>query len=365
VLAGRRDPSKQATEKLARMKAAGASVAVLRTDVSDAEQVRTLVEGIPDLRGVIHLAGTLADGVLLRQTWDRFETVLGGKARGAWYLHEATTKRGLEFFVMFSSAASLEGSPGQANHSAANAFLDGLAEYRQGLGLPGLSINWGPWAGIGKAAEYDPGQLALRAGKFGLGSLDPGSAIATFGLLLHDPRAQIAVLRFLTSPEEAAGRRVKTADIVLLNQLRTATSRERYDILSRFVSLEVARITGLSASQLPADRPLFDACGLDSLMTLELRNSLGGALGQTLPSTVIFEYPTIEAMARYLEGDFSADAAGPVTPNTARVPGRIFKRSSVAEKSSEARLREMSDDDAEAMLLARLPAFERYLEIAR
>jgi acyl transferase domain-containing protein/acyl carrier protein len=365
VLVGRRDPSVQALEKLARLEAAGASVSVLRRDISDAEQVRALVEAIPDLRGVIHSAGTLADGVLLRQTWDRFETVLGGKARGAWHLHEATSKRDLEFFVMFSSAASLEGSPGQANHSAANAFLDGLAEYRQGLGLPGLSINWGPWAGIGKAAEYDPGQLALRAGKFGLGSLDPGSAIATFGLLLHDPRAQIAVLRFLTTPEEAGAGRVKTADTVLLNQLRTAASRERHDILSRFVSLEVARITGFSASQLPADRPLFDGCGLDSLMALELRNSLGGALGRTLPSTLIFEYPTIEAMARYLAGDFFAGTAGSVTPKKARVRERVFERSSGAEKSCEARLREMSDEEAEALLLARLPAFERYLETTR
>ena len=214
VLAGRKGPSTAALEKLERLKAAGASVTVSRTDMSDAAEVRALVEGIADMRGVIHSAGTLADGLLARLTWDQFESVLGGKACGAWFLHEATQALDLEFFVMFSSAASLEGSPGQANHSAANAFLDGLAEYRQGLGLPAMSINWGPWAGVGKAAEYDPAQLALRAGRFGIGSLEPRSAIATFGLLLHDPRAQIAVLRFLTSPDQAAAARVKSADAV-------------------------------------------------------------------------------------------------------------------------------------------------------
>ncbi len=352
VLAGRQDPSPQAREKLAKLKAAGATVTVSRTDVSNSNQVHALVEGIPDLRGVIHSAGTLADGVLLRQTWDRFETVLGGKARGAWYLHEATLAKNLEFFVLFSSAASLEGSPGQANHSAANAFLDGLAEYRQGLGLPGLSINWGPWAGIGKAAEYDPGQLALRAGRFGIGSLEPGSAIATFGLLLHDPRPQIAVLRFLTSPDQAAAARIKSADSELLDQLRNATARDRHEILVRFVSLEVARITGLSASQLPVNRPLFDACGLDSLMAMELRNSLGGALGRTLPSTAVFEYPTIEALARYLGNEERSTPT--VVPIGSRGP----------RLAAKTRIENMSDEEAEALLLERLPAFERYREAA-
>ena len=118
------------------------------------------------------------------------------------------------------------------------------------------------------------------------------------------------------------------------------------------MSLEVARITGLSAAQVPANRPLFDACGLDSLMAMELRNSLSGMLGRTLPSTAVFEYPTIDALARFLAEDYSSGQ----TPAKVRIhhPGR----------TAEERIRDMSDEEAEALLVARLPVFERYVEDA-
>ena len=105
------------------------------------------------LRGVVHAAGVLHDGVLAQQDWNSFRAVMGAKAGGAWLLHRLTRDADLDFFVLFSSVASLLGSPGQANYAAANAFLDTLAHYRRRRRLCGTSINWGAWA---KAAWRPP-----------------------------------------------------------------------------------------------------------------------------------------------------------------------------------------------------------------
>ena len=162
VLAGRSAPSEEARLAIGEMERAGARVLVVQADVSRREDVDRLLgqidgTGVP-LRGVIHAAGTFDDGVLLEQRWERFEKVMAAKVAGAWNLHQATRGIPLDFFVAYSSGASLLGSTGQGNYAAANSFLDGLAGYRQSLGLPGLAINWGPWAEVGRSAwnEWPP-----------------------------------------------------------------------------------------------------------------------------------------------------------------------------------------------------------------
>src|SRR5262249_7392640 len=130
---------------------------VHRADVADAEQVQRLVarfgSDLPELRGVIHAAGVLDDGVITEQRWDRFESVLKPKLGSAWHLHQATRLRQLDFLVLYSSIAAVVGSAGQSNYATANASLIGLAQHRRALGLPATSIAWGPWADIGMAAR--------------------------------------------------------------------------------------------------------------------------------------------------------------------------------------------------------------------
>ncbi|MGB0126281.1 MAG: SDR family NAD(P)-dependent oxidoreductase, partial [Rhodocyclaceae bacterium] len=192
-LMGRRAPDALAAAEIDALRARGIDVQVVQGDVADAVAVqRAVAEAVPALAGVVHSAGALDDGVLASLNWQRFENVLAAKVRGSWNLHRLAGD--LDFLVLFSSGASVGGSAGQANHAAANAFEDALAWYRQAAGLPTLSINWGPWAEIGAAADRkltQPGLLDLIAPADGLAALEhllrrePGSPF---------PSAQVAVL---------------------------------------------------------------------------------------------------------------------------------------------------------------------------
>lgn len=157
VLLGRNEPSPLAMTMLDQIRKEGVEVVIARTDVSDNAQLRKVFDKIeknmPVLRGVVHAAGVLDDASLLNLTAERMKKVMAPKVDGTWNLHNATIKIPLDFFVLFSSAVSVLGSPGQGNYAAASAFLDAMAFYRRNLGLPAISINWGPWAEVGLAAE--------------------------------------------------------------------------------------------------------------------------------------------------------------------------------------------------------------------
>src|SRR4029078_1607065 len=132
----------------------GAVVTVVNADVADRAALASVIAGVElPLGGVVHSAGALDDGVLLQQNWQRFQTVAAAKVIGSWHLHELTRELPLDFFVLFSSTASLLGHPAKSNSAAANGFLDALAHYRRAQRLPAISINWGPWEGIGLAAR--------------------------------------------------------------------------------------------------------------------------------------------------------------------------------------------------------------------
>ena len=168
ILMGRAEPSAQALTTLARLESSGARVLVARADVSrEGELARELERAaalLPPIAGVIHSAGVLHDGVLQRLDWDRFSQVLAPKVRGSWNLYRALRGRQLDFFVSFSSIAGLFGSPGQANHAAANAFLDTFASFLRASGIPAQSIDWGAWSEVGAAAERNVAERVIGRG---------------------------------------------------------------------------------------------------------------------------------------------------------------------------------------------------------
>jgi len=157
ALLGRSDPSALVMSIIDQMRYEGIEVFIAKTDVSDKDQLKNVIDTIknrmPMLRGVVHAAGVLDDGSILNLNEHRMKKVMAPKVDGTWNLHHATLDRPLDFFVLFSSAVSVLGSPGQANYAAASSYLDAMAHYRRHLGLPAISINWGPWAEVGLAAE--------------------------------------------------------------------------------------------------------------------------------------------------------------------------------------------------------------------
>ena len=326
VLTGRTEPSGQALEMIRAMEREGARVLIAQGDVSDRNHLEQIFvkfgSTLPPLAGIIHSAGALDDGVLLHQNGERFRKVLSPKVAGSWHLHELTQDLPLDFFVMFSSAVSLLGSAGQANHSAACAFQDGLAQYRRALGLPALTINWGPWGEAGAATR---GKVTQRSGSKGFQPIPPEQGFRILARLLEQAPAQIgvmsvdwrqysdsfsssstsALLSELSRPRDAAASKPKdTKEPVqaVIQRLNGAPPTKRQTLLTDYVRAQAMKVLGLDhAPPIDSNQPLNDL-GLDSLMAVELRSLLSTELGlaRSLPATLVFDYPTIATLTTYL-----------------------------------------------------------------
>ena len=197
VLASRHAGSQTAAAAIADLEREGVRAIPFATDLSSASGVDRLLamiaDDLPPLRGVVHAAGAIADGVLLQQDRAQFERVLGPKASGAWQVHEGTKHLALDFFVEFSSIASVFGAQGQANYAAANAVLDAIAHHRRGAGLPGTSINWGGWAGAGMTSTLEAREVRRRE-KSGVALMEPELALAALDRLPLADSAQVVVM---------------------------------------------------------------------------------------------------------------------------------------------------------------------------
>jgi NAD(P)-dependent dehydrogenase (short-subunit alcohol dehydrogenase family)/acyl carrier protein len=315
---------------------------VCQADAANEEQVASVFaqidKAMPPLRGIVHAAGLLDDGILLQQTWNRFETVMDPKVRGAWILHAQTEHRPLDFFVMFSSVAAILGSPGQANYAAANAFLDALSHFRTAHGLPALSINWGPWADAGMAATAS--SIGKPAWYAAIQSLSQVQGLGALENLLRHNVPQVAVLpvqweklaRFFVPGQEPPlltdifrklpTRRSQAAqpevmESALATLLSQAAPEDRRGIVLTHIREQLVATLGLDrATPIEPQRKLSEL-GMDSLMAVELRNRLQLSIGRPLPATVGFEYPTLESLSGFIASQVLADGSGDGQPNKA------------------------------------------------
>ncbi len=315
VLVGRRAPTDAARKTIRAMEEAGAEVRVVRGDVSLAADVEALVQSVvPPLRGVVHAAGALDDRMLLEMSEEQLWTPIRPKVLGAWNLHAATRGRPLDFFVMYSSVTALLGSPGQGNYVAANAFLDALAHARAAEGLPAMSIQWGPFSEVGMAAAHE--NRGQRLSHQGMESFTPEEGTDLFSRLLRRPRAEVGVFRlsmrqWLDSHPQASGMRFLTELENEKAQPRSAkagsfrgtleqtTAAERPALLEAHVVEQIGRVLRLDPSRIDRRAP-FKSLGVDSLMSMELRNRLETSLGLRLPAALLFTYPTSAALADHL-----------------------------------------------------------------
>lgn len=288
-------------------------------DVSDRDALARVLQSVratAPIGGIFQSAGRLDDGALLQQDWSRFETVLGPKVHGSRHLDELTADDPLDAFVLYSSIASLLGSAGQANHAAANAWMDALAQRRRAQGRPALSIGWGAWSEIGAAAERGVDRAALERG---LGVIRPDAGIAVLERLLESAPPYVGVVpidwpaflagqsapiaweKFATSTPVARPQPsgVPAASGAFLAGLESAPPARREAMLADLVAARVGELLALDG---PADpvKPLGDQ-GVDSLMAVELRNDLKKQLDlDALPATLVFDHPSVEAIARFL-----------------------------------------------------------------
>ncbi len=373
VLLGRKAPSSAAMQQINALREAGAEIIEAQADISQVKDLQKILvdigQKLPPLKGIIHLAGILDDGTLLRQDWQRFAKVMAPKVAGAWNLHSQTQNLPLDFFILYSSIASLLGSPGQGNYSAANTFLDTLAHYRQSQGLPAMSINWSPWAEAGMAANLG-GSGEERWTDVGINVVSMQQGLQVFEQLLNQTTAQIGVLpinwsKFLEQfPTNAkpqflsqiisGNASIPTEDksIVekhqILEQLQAAPPKRRYTILVEYIQKEVATVLKFGSSRLPELHIGFFELGMDSLMTIELKNRLQNFTGHSFGSTLTYEYPTINSLAEYLLNQvLSFETA-------------LVIESSIQQETQEhqmlAEIEQLSLDELEALVNAELAA---------
>ncbi|MES2732031.1 MAG: SDR family NAD(P)-dependent oxidoreductase [Bacteroidota bacterium] len=321
TLVGRQAPSEKAKLAMAQLQKEGVQVEVFLADVSQVTEAQALFQKIDatlsvPLAGLVHAAGVLDDGVLSQQTWERFSAVLAPKVAGAWNLHQLTQDRPLDFFVCFSSMASLVGSSGQSNYAAANAFLDSLAHYRHGLGLPALSINWGPWADSGMAAAMTArNQQRIRS--MGLQEIAIEEGLQILNALLSEKQAQVGVTKMdwtqFFSSQQQAQQTGFLADFVpsvekkeavsLIDELERMPADKRKQRLYNHIRAQIATVLGFASPEdITARQQLFDL-GIDSLLSVDLQNRIEADLHCRLSASLIFDYPTLETLTDYLLKD--------------------------------------------------------------
>ncbi|MEK8173353.1 beta-ketoacyl reductase [Streptomyces sp. M19] len=329
LLLSRRGPEAEGVAELvAELAELGCRARVVACDVSDREQLASALGSVErPVTAVVHAAGVLDDGVVESLSPERLERVMRPKVDAAWHLHELTAGTDLSAFVLFSSVASLMGSPGQANYAAANAALDALAGLRRAQGLPATSLAWGLWSEAGgMAAGLDEAELA-RLERMGMSALTTETGLALFDQSLEVDAAVVAPVLLETAALRAQARAGMLPPLLrglvrapartaagggagaLAQRLAGASEADRERIVLELVQAQVAAVLGhASAASVDPERA-FKELGFDSLSAVELRNRLTQATGVRLAATVVFDHPSPAAVARHLLPEIVPDTA--------------------------------------------------------
>ncbi len=293
-------------------------------DVGDRDALAGVLAEHP-VRAVVHTAGVEASAPLAELTDAQFGEVLRAKVDGARALDELLPD--VEAFVVFSSIAGVWGSGGQAAYSAANAYLDALAEHRRGRGLAATSVAWGPWAGTGMLVDTDRAEDYLR--RRGLAGMDPALAVTALGAAVDHGETCLTVAdvdwaRFAQAftaarpspllralPEAATDAVEHPGEVPALVRLWAELSTgERRRAVTDTVRAEAATVLGHpDAAAVDAARPFRDL-GFDSLTAVELRDRLARATGLALPASLVFDYPTTAALVDHLTARLFGGPAG-------------------------------------------------------
>ena len=308
------------------IKAVGAKVKVVSTDISSAEGVKKLLATLPRLQGIVHAAGVLADGMLMQQSSESFQKVAGPKVRGAWHLHTQTQDRPLDFFVLFSSVASIIGSPGQSNYAASNAFMDGLAHFRREQGLVATAVNWGPWADVGMAASDLVMQRLIKDGWQPMNASAGCDYMAQL-LTAHDlPQAAVLPVdwkQFVASTpganqwsslkhcvlKEQVSPLVDNSAEVAAQNVRDAAPNQRVGLISSYLLKRIAQTLRVPATDLDELAKPGDL-GVDSLNAVEVQIWVKSDLNVELGVEQLFTTSSIKDLAISIDQLLRGDPGG-------------------------------------------------------
>jgi thioesterase domain-containing protein/NADPH:quinone reductase-like Zn-dependent oxidoreductase/acyl carrier protein len=316
VLLSRRAPTEETAGQIAALGGSEAQVVAVQGDVADSHSLTEALAQIPDefppLRGVMHAAGVLDDGLMVEMDLAQLDKPMAAKVQGAWNLHAATLDQPLDFFVLFSSVSAIMGTVGQGNYAAGNAFLDGLAHYRRSQGLPAISMNWGAWAGAGMASD-----LAEDMKARGVTLLPPDKCFEILeGVLATKPVQTTTfiaewprLLRLYIGGAPPLLRDIESAQAetegdsaeseAFRRELLDMAPKQREQRLRQFFAEQLAEIMGMEPEDLDLVQPL-NTLGLDSLMAIELRNKMETQLKVTLPMALFMEGPSVSRLAEYV-----------------------------------------------------------------
>ncbi|MEU1406076.1 SDR family oxidoreductase [Streptomyces sp. NPDC005728] len=300
--------------------AADAELDVVRADISRAEDVQRLVRhlaaGPYPLGGIVHAAGSYDKKLVSELTWESIDAQLAAKAYGGWLLHEAAEESfpELEFFVTYSSIASVLGGATQGHYAAAGAGLDALAEWRSRRGVPGLSVNWGAWARVGMSARLEE-HLSQEIERSGVRFFSPTRALDTLARLWGRPRTQRIVGEFDWDRYVAGS---VTGDLFYDRLARQAPDDDGTGLdLTALTALpeaeRLAAVTGVVREKVAAVLHLeegdeldlsteFMSLGLDSLMAQQVKAALEQTFRLPLPASLTHDHPTVRALAQFVDG---------------------------------------------------------------
>jgi acyl transferase domain-containing protein/NADP-dependent 3-hydroxy acid dehydrogenase YdfG len=326
----------EARATLEAMAVAGAQVMVRQVDVSQEEQVDALLRdarrSLPPLRGVIHSAMVMDDGIVLHLNAERLHRVLDPKVIGAWNLHTHTRDLPLDFFVCFSSFSSLLGLAGQGSYAAANLFLDVLALHRRCCGLPGLTINWGPLGDVGWLARHSA--VNERVLRQGVQNLSAQQALEILGRLLAAAPTQVGVInidwrqwarlslssaaspRLFSLIEPGGPEQSLQSPADFSRALHSMAPGDRRDTVLSHLCASLAGVLGTSASKLDVHCPL-TALGLDSLMAVELQVSIQRDMGVQVTVMSLLQRYSVADLAGFLDEQLGLNGSGAGTRQVA------------------------------------------------
>jgi malonyl CoA-acyl carrier protein transacylase/acyl carrier protein len=370
ILVGRNLPSIDAQKAIQRMEELGAKALFIQADITNQEDAKKFFSNLQKnhctLKGVIHAAGMVSLIPCKDLNKTLIHEMLSSKVIGAWNLHINTVDIPLDFFVMYSSVASLMGSTQLAHYAAANAFLDGLASFRHSQKLPALSINWGPWE-KGGMVEHISGSARVLESGFSL--LKPAEALDFLTQALNQSEAQIAIVKadwehlnnIYSSHHEQAffedllpGSAKENQDILhdFRKQLDQHPAWARYELLVEYLLSYLCRLLEIEDKESVDHKRGFFDMGMDSLMAVKLRTVLEKQLSHSFASSVIFDFSNIESLARHVHDTLypdenSASAQGDVSNKKVLQVG--VAQENPADDLTDAQILALIDDELSAL----------------